>query len=525
MKQRLSALTALCLTGVLVLSTVAGATETDQTAPAEASDTAQTDTAASDDAAAADTVNDTTQQPDTTTDADNADAAQPSESEPGEPASDDAEESGTDETNTVPADETEPEETEENEENPQEQQPEDEIEEFQQDETEQKVVGSYQGIKIDGDFSDWDAVKKMPVTTGHSLSEAAMVWDGDYIYLYFKVDSGNWNAVTWDGPNSNGRFEITTDLGRTLMVQLAVANGPVVNGVDGATAAVDSTDWGRNSYQWEVAVPASQLPAYKETISFGFYLGETFVADVANLQGSSEQPTDPENPEEPEKPDDGNKDFTGIVYDGLYGDWEYYPHTLINYATPGTQEDVVDAEAALYATGGKLYAHAVTAMPAHLTEAGGEFTDSTLIRINGKEDYTFRARFVAIDENGNINFSPDLKGLAAGNYEFYMLDAAGWQVKHISQLEPGRNMIYGKMYMTLSPSKDEMEYEVDLDVLAEKFGLKSSDIRTLEGYWERLGDKWVSTAGTPTGAGMGIFLCLSTTGVAYLAQRRRKKQG
>ena len=68
-----------------------------------------------------------------------------------------------------------------------------------------------------------------------------------------------------------------------------------------------------------------------------------------------------------------------------------------------------------------------------------------------------------------------------------------------------------------------MEYEVYLDKLAAMFDISTDQI-DVSGQWGRIGQEWVHTAGTPTGAGMGLFLCLSTTGIAYMAQRKRKKQ-
>lgn len=478
MKQRMAALTALCLTGTLLLSggwsqTVLASTVSDVTS-GSALDTA----------------------PDAADDTQPADGGQ--------------EEAPADGQEAPVADEPETPEADQPEEVPEEQQELDEL----LLEDEQLPVARYEGITIDGDFSDWDARTKTAVTTGHSLSEVDMIWDGDYIYLYFKVQSGNWNAVTWDGPNSNGQFAITTDLGRTLLVQLASGNGPFISGVEGAQVAVDSTAWGQDSYQWEVAIPSKQLPPFQKTISFGFYLGETFISDVANLQGTQ---------------DEEDKTFNGIVYDGMYGDWKYYPHTVIEYSTPGTQEHVVDSEGALYATNGKLYAHATTTMPEKLQEQGGEFTKSTLIRVNGKSEMTFRAMFVGVNANGDIDYHAKLWDLAPGTYEFYMLDATGWtDATNISQLQGPysecHNAVFGRMYVTVSPSQDDMEYEVDLSVLADRFGISPDEIRTLEGHWERLGDEWIYTAGTPTGAGVGLFLCLSTTGLAYVAQRKRKKQ-
>ncbi|MCI5822422.1 MAG: Firmicu-CTERM sorting domain-containing protein [Pararoseburia sp.] len=377
---------------------------------------------------------------------------------------------------------------------------------------------SYQGIVIDGQFQDWDAIQKTAVTgnTGdNTLDEVAMVWDGDTVYLYFMAKgnddgTGNWSSVTWSGPNSNGKFAITTDLGNTLLVQLVNENGkPAVAGVDGAKVAVNNQDWTGAPHMWEVSIPASALPAYKETVSFGFYQVDPFVKDMANLQGN---------------PDTGDKDFNGIVIDGLYGDWTNYPHTLIQYATPGTGDSKPDGEAALYTNDGTLYAHVKTEMQAHRQEAGGEFTQGINVRLNGNENYTFMPQIVAVDAQGNIDYNPRLSGLTQGTYEFYMIDATGWKTAtNISELDSKGNGLYGHMYVTVGASADDTEFEMDMSKLADKFGLDKDDIHKAEIQWQRIGQQWVTTAGTSTGAWLGLLLCFAAVGVAYVIQVKRKK--
>lgn len=377
----------------------------------------------------------------------------------------------------------------------------------------------YEGITIDGDFSDWDPVAKTSVNEGKGWStvdEVAMVWDGDYVYLYFMSNgngngTGDWGSVTGAGPYNNGQYVITTDLGYQLLIQLTRNNNGSVSGVDGAAVAVNNTDWMGAPHMWEVAIPSSALPSYKSTISFGLYQSQTLISDVANLQGT----------------DDGtDKEFHGIVYDGSYGDWEYYPHTLIQYATAGTHENVVDAQGALYSANGLLYAHVVTSMPAHLQEAGGEFTSAVTIRLNGDSGKDFYSQFVTVDAQGNINYSPQLSGLSYGTYEFYMIDATGWKsATNISEITEKGNAVYGRMYVTIGASEDNMEFEFDLKLLAEKFGISADEIRTVSAQWGRIGQQWVTTAGTSTGTWLGLLICFAGVGVAYYVQRKRKKQG
>lgn len=392
----------------------------------------------------------------------------------------------------------------------------------------------YDGITIDGDFSDWDAVTKYEINENKgwdTVDQIAMVWDGDMIYLYFLANgngdgTGDWASVTGAGPNNNGQFAITTDLGKTLLVQLSRDNNGSVAGVDGASAAVNSTDWFGAPFMWEVSIPASALPAYKNTISFGMYLQEPVIRDVANLKGD----------------DSGeDKSFNGVKIDGNYGDWEYYPHTTIQYATPGTHDHVVDAEGALYSADGIVYAHAATGMPAHLGEAGGEFTSAVTIRLNRKNNFEFYPQFVAVDSEGNINYNPQLSGLARGTYEFYLIDSQGWKTAtNISQLatEEGRaqyhNAICGHMYLTVGASQDDMEFDLDLSLVAEriteklsqqgkKVSISADDIRTVEAQWGRLGQQWVSTAGTSTGTWLGLIICFAAVGISAGVSKRRKR--
>lgn len=375
---------------------------------------------------------------------------------------------------------------------------------------------SYQGIVIDGSFLDWDAIQKTPANDPQGIvEEVAMVWDKDTIYLYFMAKgnedgTGNWNSVTWSGPNSNGQFAITTDLGKTLMIQLKDNNGvPAVAGVEGAKAAVNKQEWVGAPHKWEVSIPANQLPAYKETIHFGYYQQEAMIKDVTNLWQDS---------------DSEDKEFQGIVIDGLYGDWTYYPHQLIQYATPGTGNGKPDGEGAVYMTDATLFAHVKTEMETHRQQGGGDFTKGINIRLNGKDEYTFLPRMIAVDTQGNINYNPQLSNLSQGTYEFYITDTQGWgSATNISQLESQGDALYGHAYLTIGASADDMEFEIDLSKLAKKFGMEEDEIHKTEVRWQQIGSEWVTTAGTSTGAWTGLLVCFAAVGIAAIVQKNRKK--
>lgn len=392
----------------------------------------------------------------------------------------------------------------------------------------------YDGITIDGDFSDWDAVAKYDVNQS-GLDQAAMVWDGDMIYLYFMTlgnenGNGNWNEVTWSGPNSNGNFAITTDLGNTLKFQLC--NDGTVAGVDGASAAVNNKDWEGAPHMWEVSIPSSVLPAYKNTISLGWYAADILISDIANLKGDN--CSDTGNSSDSGSGTGGNTgtdsgNAGGIAIDGNYGEWENYPHNLIQYSTNGSHDSKPDGEAALYMSDGRLYAHVRTEMQSHLSEAGGEFTQAVTIRLNGKHD--FYPQFVTVDVNGNINTVSSLSGLEKGTYEVYLIDSQGWQVNGVSlselmsddSLDTYHNAIYGHMYMTIGASKDDMEFELDLELVAQKFGMDADDIKTVEAQWGRIGPQLVSAAGTSTGTWLGLLICFAAVGISAQVAKRKKR--
>ncbi|MGN0166242.1 MAG: Firmicu-CTERM sorting domain-containing protein [Lachnospiraceae bacterium] len=362
----------------------------------------------------------------------------------------------------------------------------------------------YDGIIIDGTFSDWAAVEKHDASCPNQshpdcLSEAAAVFDGDYIYLYIKETKGG-NACGAGG-FSNGMYVITTDLGRNLVFQLN--SDGTVSGIEGAK----SSHYGK---EWEIAIPASALPQYLESISFGLYQGDTFVDGLVNLQGGGNVGT-----------------FDGIVYDGLYADWDAYPHSLIQYATAGTNELIADGEAALYSDGDILYGHVVSPMIAHVSQGGGELTKNITILFNEDYNTAFYPRLVAVDENGNINWNPKLGELEPGNYEFYIASIDAWGTsKNIADLNEHDTM-YGKMTVTVRGDSlaDEAEFYLDLELIAKKFGMDAGEFKTIQGKFGEIGHEWVTTAGASSGAWAGIAISLGVVALVLLRKKKSENGG
>lgn len=367
---------------------------------------------------------------------------------------------------------------------------------------EEEETPVYDGIVMDGDFSDWDAVKKVEISCPndahpHCIILAAAVFDGDYVYLYIK-DGEDGNA-SGAGTHSNGKYAIVTDLGHELLFQLN-ANG-TVSGVDGALVQ-------HIGAQWEIAIPQSALPYYKQSIAFGLYQTESFISDLVNLQGGEGN-----LPDSGELPD---VDENGFICDGSFAEWIDYPHARITYATAGTGETVVDAEGALYAVGSGLFGHVVTMMPAHLAQAGGEFTRGITIRFNQEQSMVFYPRLVSVDDAGNIDWNTQLSDFDTGTYEFYLTSIDAWGTSaNISEVNQA-DTIYGKMTIAINGTCDEMEFFLDLEKIAKKLGCDVSDFKVIDGHFSQIGHEWITTAGASSGAWLGLFICLVVVWLYFL---------
>lgn len=376
--------------------------------------------------------------------------------------------------------------------------------------TTEKDDGKYHGIVIDGKFDDWNHVTKYDAKCPNDshpncLSKAAMVFDGDYVYIY--VQDGKGSTAANAGSHSNGNFAVTTDLGRSKILHFNT-DGTVTS------SQIKNISSKHVGDQWEVSFPKSQLPNYSKTISFGLYSAdssdpaEPFVKNVANLNGSS-----------------GNTgSFDGISYDGSYSDWDSYPHTLIQYATSGTQSELVDGEGAIYYHDGKVYGHVYTEMSSHLNEHGGELAYAISIRLNRSEKTIFYPRLISVDSSGNINWNPSFT--KDGTYEYYIVDTNGWSsAKTLSDLNSGKygNSVYGKMTMTIKDGKkDECEYYLDAAKLADKFNLGENDIQYVEERFGRIGQQWIGTTGASTNPWLGIAICIGVTAVVLLYSKYKK---
>ena len=349
----------------------------------------------------------------------------------------------------------------------------------------------YNGISLDGTFNDWNAVQKSTLNEpngDHCVEEVAWVIESDYVYIYLKDDGSN--SATWAGPNHNGKYAITTDLGRTLVFQLT-EDGAVV-GANGAFA-------NHTGSQWEIAIPTSSLPNNNGGLSFGLYLSDT------TLEGYGDTLT--------------HESTTDIKYDGLYGDWDNYPHKEIQYATAGTHENVPDGEAAIYVDN-NVYGHCETRMQAHLNEKGGEYTQGVSVIVNDDWSHALQMRLVTVDSAGNINWNPAKQDLENGAYEYYIFDTGCWgSSANINNLVAA-DVCYGKATVTITDGRHDMEWYVDSNKLAARYGILESDMKTVSSQYIRIGNELVTSAGTSTGPFAGAGMCVLSALIPFLAKKK-----
>lgn len=368
----------------------------------------------------------------------------------------------------------------------------------------------YGGITIDGSFDDWSGV------TMHGggqcadrINKSAAVWDGDTFYVY--LGESSYGGASMCGLHRNGVFALTSDLGNQLLFQLNWDGS--VSGVDGATARHVGS-------QWEVAIPASALPDYLETFKLSPYTGgdptdaDVLVGDIANLDGSTS----------------GGSFGGGIVIDGSYGDWAYYPHSVMSYTSVGGGNFTPDAHGALYTQDGMLYSHVYTTLPQHVNnDSGAEFLAAVSIAFNGEHNYqgnpkdgNFYPKFFTVDESGKITVVQAGTHLPKGTHTLYISDIrSGFDLEHTNFADLPDSELFGKMMVTIGEGRDEMEFEIDLHKVAAYIGADADDFKLIETQFGMLGQQWVGSAGVSTAPFVGIGLCIAVAAAALLLRRRR----
>lgn len=205
--------------------------------------------------------------------------------------------------------------------------------------------------------------------------------------------------------------------------------------------------------------------------------------------------------------------------------WDDIPHTAIEY---NTWDKYTDSLGAVYSDKDKANFDIYSEMPAHLGEAGGEFTSGVSVKLNDDWNTTFYPRFVSVDSNGKVNWDPELKNLKKGTYKLYVCSTDAWHTSdNIDDLNR-MDQIYGEAFMTIGEgrnngeTRDTMRWDLDLNKVAKKFGMSGDEVREISAQYSRLGQQWVTCAGTPTGSDGLLLLMAAVSGVAPVFAGRKR---
>lgn len=99
----------------------------------------------------------------------------------------------------------------------------------------------------------------------NNLSKAAVVFDGDYIYIYLKETSDG--AALASGSYSRGAYELLTDTGRRTSLKLVKKDGKYqveVNDYVNHQMKGESIKVEHSNLQYEISVPVSALKQYNK---------------------------------------------------------------------------------------------------------------------------------------------------------------------------------------------------------------------------------------------------------------------
>lgn len=374
----------------------------------------------------------------------------------------------------------------------------------------------YNGIKIDGDFADWNTIAKTQFID-EALPESAAVWDGDYVYVYLR-EQGVWEGTAGTvGPNSNGMYCIETSDGTKTSFIIRKEGSHLIT--DRGEIPLEMS---YNNRQYEVQIPVSELNGINKTTSTlsvaiqDDSYGETGSGMAYIAQGLVNK-----------KPPIDYDDTTAgplkqITYDYDFSDWEGYPKTVVEYSSSGKNGS--DSVAALYSDGDYLFGY----VDYYAAYSDRPFNQIYMTINDDPRMVAFTLR--TVDASGNVNWDSQAIGLGEGDYEFHIFDNA-----HVRNTNSDKNDYdkydFGRAYVHVyETGRAQIEYRIDIAKLVSvvneypySWNIKQSDIKMYHMKYINIGDKWVSSAGASSGPILGIVLCILSVILAQVYTKRHKE--
>lgn len=355
-------------------------------------------------------------------------------------------------------------------------------------------------IVIDGHYNDWDE-DSMDAVGGRFFSKVDMVVDDGMLYIYGKETGRN----PWENYFSYSSPKIITNDGKEF--DIALSAGGSINGVTQIVARkaigyseIKGAETFRNLddvYKFEVKIPLGEYCDVKSVIlNVDYNTPKEFIPKYPNSKdetgNSTEKPTKPE--EENTTIEDITSDSDTIIIDGIFTDWESYPHVLdTNWNMPEEQRTEENCRTVgLVADDEYIYVH-VKMISGWYDPFNSNFFNVTA---GGKtiDVYLFTENGTPISQ----------ANLPSGTHNFIIRYNNG------TPGMPDSTQIVGAeaVFVRKDHQPDEIEIKLPFDMFEKVYGIKREDIKEINVKNPNLFNQGITIAGSSTAPYIGIAICL-----------------
>ncbi len=385
-------------------------------------------------------------------------------------------------------------------------------------------------INIDASFDDWDSVKKESLTLDN-FSSTALVWEGNTVYLYAKEASGKNSSIS-----SGAQFGFVTDTGEKISfvtsqnsyiwqeptrdITIRNQNYSPISGTEGKGQYLND-----NSYQWEISFPASFFGKNVKSLSLTDASWNVLIDDVKSE--IAPEPTDTPKPTQtPTKEPQATKEpvVTGdplpsgnIIIDGFYDDWKNLDQK--DAFTWMSNNKLCSHVGGIYMDDEYVYVH----VKLHQYYTSQIPLTAMVLTINGEKTMMFQANYMNGD--GSINWDQSIYNLPVGisNLGLFSNEGSHPYLGNIAVTIAPKELKKDENGTPMKDPVDELEFCVDLDTISKLVGIPVESIKSISFSNSNLGADSITTSGTPTGAYLGILICLAFVGLVFLIRKKHSK--
>ena len=374
----------------------------------------------------------------------------------------------------------------------------------------EEIGGTYSGINIDGNFSDWSAIAGQTTNFSNADLDAKIVWDGDTIYGYIAI----YGAEVTDTMITGQSFYLQTDGGAVREFSFKKASSSTsyysgkvsISGISGAQVEMDSetksSGWwifGSKTYYYyyEFSIPATAIGSSAESVRMGIK-GDNYNMVITDYTANLA----------PDTGDDDDDIHAGdsIDIDGVFDDWGNFPATYIYFC---------DEDHSNCPQGYNDYSHnGKTSGAAYIKDDKIVAHIKSVSKMEGNMVLTPYLTYikVKVNENYEVTLVTTQKS-TDGSYRTMIVHEDG------SSTPLGEMVIYDN-----GKTLYEYEYYIDIEKLAERLNLGPTELRTIELYYPYIGYQSIKVAGTSTAPYVGIAICFAIVGLTWFIRYMKDKR-